>query len=489
MLFNSLAFLLFLTAVTLVFYLLPQRYRWLWLLAASVYFYTSWEPRNLAYLVVVGGSACLCGRGIARSTDPRRRRAWLTVGLVFNLGLLVFFKYYDFVAGQVLAGLQQAGAAGSDAAVPLLELRTPVGFSFYTFSVVTYLVAVYRGQMDEARPGSFALYVAYFPKIFAGPIERARHFLPQVSRRVAFDPALLVSGLQLVLWGLFKKVVIADNLAPLVEQGFGNVQYGPPIILIVAVYAFAFQIYCDFSGYTDIAIGASRILGYDLMENFRRPYLSRSSGEFWASRWHISLATWFRDFMYIPLGGGRVAWYRVYFNLMAVFMVSGLWHAGLGYGVSWAFLVWGAVNGLYAWAGRATGPLWHWAGEHLPLVRDSLVWHVLRVLLTFHLITFSWIFFRAESVSDALVVIRRIWAALPMLPRMVPMFPFSTAHYMALALVVVLLVLEVIDERRSLWERLQGVPVALRWGFYYAVIFALLILGEWHAQEFIYMQF
>src|SRR3990172_9381100 len=260
----------------------------------------------------------------------------------------------------------------------------------------------------EAHVGKFGVYVAFFPKIFAGPIERARTFLPQLGRVVRLEPDRLVSGLQLILWGLVKKVVIADNLAPFVDKGFGNPAYAPPVDLILATYFFAFQIYCDFSGYTDIAIGVSRVLGFELVENFRRPYLARSPADFWGRRWHLSLAGWFRDYMYIPLGGSRVGRLRHYFNIMAVFMVSGLWHAGLGYGVGWTFLVWGALNGSYQWAGLATRPLWRRVGEWLPRTSRSVPLLVLRVLLTFHLIAITWVFFRAKTLGDAWLILKKI---------------------------------------------------------------------------------
>ena len=224
--------------------------------------------------------------------------------------------------------------------LPRLGVTTPVGYSFYAFSAASYLIDIYARRLSGSHhPGHVALYVAYFPKIFAGPIERATAFLPQVVGRPARrSRSCAVLGLQLIGWGLFKKVVIADNLAPLVDRNFGIVAFASPIELLVSVYFFAFQIYCDFSGYTDIAIGVSLLFGLQLMENFRRPYLSRSTAEFWGERWHISLGRWFRDYLYIPLGGSRAGPLRRYLNIMVVFVVSGLWHAGLGYGVGWTFL-------------------------------------------------------------------------------------------------------------------------------------------------------
>ena len=490
MLFTSLSFLLFTGLAVAVYFALPVRARWAWLLVASWYFYASWAPSNFVYLAAVTLAAYGCGWGIARGRSPRRKRLLLLAGLLSVLGILSVFKFWDFLVGEIESLLGSAGAQPEGAALPRLGVRTPVGLSFYTFSVVTYLVDVYAGRMTaEAHVGKFGVYVAFFPKIFAGPIERARTFLPQLGRVVRLEPDRLVSGLQLILWGLVKKVVIADNLAPFVDKGFGNPAYAPPVDLILATYFFAFQIYCDFSGYTDIAIGVSRVLGFELVENFRRPYLARSPADFWGRRWHLSLAGWFRDYMYIPLGGSRVGRLRHYFNIMAVFMVSGLWHAGLGYGVGWTFLVWGALNGLYQWAGVATAPVWQRVGRRLPRLGASPAVHVFRVMLTFHLIAFAWIFFRAGSVPQALTVIRRIGSSLGTLPRLLPVYPFSWEHYTALALIGLLIGIEIADERRPMFERLRAAPVPVRWTFYYAAIFALLLVGRWQAREFIYMQF
>jgi D-alanyl-lipoteichoic acid acyltransferase DltB (MBOAT superfamily) len=299
----------------------------------------------------------------------------------------------------------------------------------------------------------------------------------------------VVRGLQLIGWGLFKKVVIADNLAPVVDKAFGIASFASPVDLLISVYFFAFQIYCDFSGYADIAIGLSLLFGVQLMENFRRPYLAHSTSEFWAERWHVSLAKWFRDYLYIPLGGSRAGAVRTYLNLMLVFLVSGLWHAGLGYGVGWTFLVWGALNGAYLWAALALRPLWQRVGDAMPQVRASAWLTVGRVLLTFHLIAITWIFFRAKTLEDAVTILAKIATHLTQLPVLVAQFPFTTAHYAGFALIGFLLLVEIVDERRPILERIARAPVVLRWSLWYAGIFALLLFGRWQAKEFIYLQF
>ncbi len=488
MLFTSFSFLTLLPLALLLHALLPVRVRWAWLLLASYGFYAASAPLNAFWLGVVTLLVYACGWGLGRAQRPVARVALLMLGLVAVLGLLTAFKFYDFAAGE----LERLVAVwlGTAPALPRLGLRNPVGLSFYAFSAASYLLDVYAGRLPaERHAGQLALYVAFFPKILAGPIERATTFLPQLRTGLRVEPERLVAGLQLIGWGLFKKVVIADNLAPLVDRPFAIAAYASPLELVLAVYFFAFQIYCDFSGYTDIAIGVARLFGIDLMENFRRPYLARSTAEFWGQRWHISLAHWFRDYLYFPLGGSRAGRLRQYANIMAVFTVSGLWHAGLGYGVGWTFLVWGALNGLYNWAGLATRPLWHALGGHLPRIASSPVWAVLRVLLTFHAVLLAWVFFRATSIGQAVLILRRIAGALGQLPALALRYPYSGEQALAVGLIAVLLALEVLDERRPLRERLAAAPVYWRWTAYYGVLAALLILGRWQAREFIYMQF
>lgn len=486
MLFTSLDFFIFLPLVLLLFSAVPVRRRWLVLLLASYVFYGIWQPFNLVYLGAVTLIVCGCGFWLEQAKRLVARKTWLASGLIALLGSLVAFKFYDFIAGE----LERSFASISALALPRLGITTPVGYSFYVFSAASYLIDVYASRLSgRQHPGHIALYVAYFPKIFAGPIERATTFLPQIVAGLRADPDRAIMALQLIGWGLFKKVVIADNLAPLVDRNFGIVAFASPIELLISVYFFAFQIYCDFSGYTDIAIGVSLLFGLQLMENFRRPYLSRSTAEFWGERWHISLGRWFRDYLYIPLGGSQSGALRRYLNVMLVFVISGLWHAGLGYGVGWTFLIWGALNGAYQWIGLATHGLWERLGAWLPAVRRSAVLSLLRILLTFHLIAISWIFFRAKSVGDALTVIRKIGTNLLEIPSLIVQYPFTSEHGMGFGLIALLLAVEVLDERRPMAQRLAAAPAVLRWSSYYLVIFGLLILGRWQAKEFIYMQF
>jgi alginate O-acetyltransferase complex protein AlgI len=490
MLFTSLEFFVFLPLALLVFAVLPVHRRWIWLLVASYVFYGIWQPTNLVYLGAVTLATYACGLGIQRAPEGPRRTGFLTLGLVAVLGSLFAFKFYDFIAGELERLSAQLSGAVSLLTLPRIGVTAPAGYSFYAFSAASYLIdAFVRRLPGKHAGGQVALYVAFFPKIFAGPIERATTFLPQVWNGLRPDPDRLLLGLQLIGWGLFKKVVIADNLAPFVDRNFGIAAYAPPMELFISIYFFAFQIYCDFSGYADIAIGISLLFGIQLMENFRRPYLARSTADFWAHRWHISLGRWFRDYLYIPLGGGQTGTLRQYLNLMIVFVVSGLWHAGLGYGVGWTFLVWGALNGFYQWMGLATRSFWRRIGETVPRIANSAALLVARVLITFHLIAIAWVFFRASSVNDAFVILQKIGTRLPELMTLLPHYPFTAEHYFGFALIGFLIVVDVFDERRSIFQRLAAAPVWLRWSIWYLVIFALLTLGRWQAKEFIYMQF
>jgi D-alanyl-lipoteichoic acid acyltransferase DltB (MBOAT superfamily) len=490
MLFTSLEFFIFLPLVLMVFAALPIRQRWAWLLLASYTFYGLWHPGNLLYLGAVTLLVWACARAIAHACEKGRSGAgWLAAGLLLVLGSLFALKFYDFAAGE-LERLAAHFVGASSVTLPRIGTPAPAGYSFYAFSAASYLIDVWARRLPEkANAGNVALYLAYFPKILAGPIERGTTFLPQLRNGLRADPDRLVLGLQLIGWGLFKKVVIADNLAPLVDRNFAIAAFAAPMELLISIYFFAFQIYCDFSGYTDIAIGVSLLFGIRLMDNFRRPYLSLSTAEFWAQRWHISLAQWFRDYLYIPLGGSRAGTLRRYANVMLVFVVSGIWHAGLGYGVSWGFLVWGALNGFYQWVELTVRPFWRWVGKAVPSLGASVPVRVLRALLTFHLIAIAWVFFRAKSVGDAVLILRKIGTRLQELPGLVSSYPFTSEHLLGFGLIGLLLAVEILDERRPLFERVAAAPTWLRWSLYYLVIAALLVLGRWQAKEFIYMQF
>lgn len=489
MLFTSLGFYVFLAGTLAVFALLPPAFRWFWLLGASAFFYGASNPGNLAFLAGVTLVVLFTAWLLKRARTPFVRRASLAFGLSVIVGALAAFKYFD-TAMQSVVGVLAADSSLRAALVGWHLPTAPAGFSFYTFAAASYLIDVARGRIAApASAGHAAAYLAWFPKLLAGPIDRATNFLPQIAKPLSPDPGGFVLGLELIAFGLFKKAVIADNLAPLVDRVYGIPAFASPVELALSVYFFAFQIYCDFSGYTDIALGISLLFGVRLAENFRRPYLSLSVREFWGERWHISLSQWFRDYLYVPLGGSRTGRGRMYLNLMFVFVVSGLWHAGLGYGVGWTFLAWGALNGAYHCIGTAARPLWSKLEVSWPSAWNSTGVRLARVLVTFHLIAIGWVFFRARSVADALLVLKRLATRALDLPGLIWHYPFTTDHWLGSGLIALLIAVEWADENRSIFTRLASYPVAVRWAACYLLLAALAILGRWQSREFIYMQF
>ena len=339
MLFNSLVFLGFLSVVLMVYPRLHWRRQNLFLLAASYYFYGTWDWRFTSLLMISTVVDYFVGQRIHMATEIRRRKLLLTISVMVNLGILGFFKYFNFFVDSL--GVLLDGA-GFDPHLPVLRIILPVGISFYTFQTMSYTIDIYRKRMEPTRNFiDFALFVSFFPQLVAGPIERARVLLPQIAAPRQVTRPMITSGLNLMLMGYLKKVAIADTLAPLVDQIFSQPAGLDTGTLLTGVYAFAFQVYGDFSGYSDIARGVSRLLGFELLENFNAPYLSRSITEFWR-RWHISLSTWLRDYLYIGLGGNRKGEFRTYINLFLTMLLAGLWH-----GAAWTFVVFGALHGVY----------------------------------------------------------------------------------------------------------------------------------------------
>ncbi len=388
--FNTLEFLLFLPAVLALHWALPHRLRWALLLASSWLFYFWWEPMAGLLLVAVTAATWLCGLGAAREKPPAVRRACLAMALGACLGCLGVFKYAGFFAGLIHGG-------------PAWRLLLPVGISFYTFQALSYVLDVYRGRTaPEGHFGYYALFISFFPQLVAGPIERSGRLLPQLRRERTLSREQLSAGGWLLLTGYFKKAAIADGLAPLVDAVYAAPgQAGGPEI-IAATALFGLQIYCDFSGYSDIARGAAGLLGVELMENFQAPYAARSIREFWR-RWHISLTAWFTDYVYIPLGGSRRGLPRRCFNIMAVFLLSGLWH-----GADWTFVAWGGIHGIYQVCGVLAARR---TGGRTP---QGLGTGLLRCAATFSLVTFAWLFFRAQSMADAWLLLSRLgtgWGA------------------------------------------------------------------------------
>lgn len=487
MLFNSWQFLVFFPTVTLLYFALPHRFRWLLLLIASCIFYMAFIPAYILILLVTIIVDFTAGIFIAKS-NGRRRKIFLIISIAANLGFLAFFKYYGFAASNLSA---LANFIHWNYTLPALKIILPIGLSFHTFQAMSYTIEVYRGrQAAEKHFGIYALYVMFYPQLVAGPIERPQNLIHQFYEEHNFDYARVVSGLKRMAWGLFKKIVIADRAAVLVDAVYNHPENARGISFIVATIIFSFQIYCDFSGYSDIAIGAARVMGFRLMENFNRPYFSKSIKEFWR-RWHISLSTWFKDYLYIPLGGNRVGKARWLINIMVVFIFSGLWH-----GASWNFVIWGALHGFYQIVSYATA-----AGRaYLVRVTRLELWPGLlrlgQVTATFSLVTFAWIFFRARDLSESMFILKQIgleivgisWRGIvgTVWSRE---FLVNQGAAITLAAIVLLETVHLIQRRRSLgdWFVRQALPV--RWAFYLALFWGVILFGKFGERQFIYFVF
>ena len=392
MLFNSYQFLYFFIIVTGLFFVLPHKLRWVLLLAASCFFYMFFKPEYiliLAFTIVIDYYA---GIFIERQTEKSKKKKYLIASLVANIGVLAIFKYYNFLNTNI-TGL--CNLFDVQNAIPFLSIILPIGLSFHTFQAMSYTIEVYRGnQKAEKHFGIYSLYVMFYPQLVAGPIERPQNILHQFyeKKEFSFDNALL--GSNLIIIGLFKKMVIADRLAVYVNEVYKNLDTSTTISAWIAAFFFSLQIYCDFSGYSDIARGTAKFMGYDLMLNFDRPYLSKSIGEFW-KRWHISLSSWFKDYLYIPLGGNKVSRIKVYRNLFIVFLLSGLWH-----GANFTFIIWGALHAVYVMT-ESVLPVFK---SQSPLIK------LIQQLKVFVLVTIAWVFFRAGSIDEAFQMIKLMFS-------------------------------------------------------------------------------
>jgi len=462
MLFNSLQFLIFFGFVTCAYFALPHRARWLLLLLSSCYFYMAFVPEYILILfftILIDFSA---GHLIARSSG-KKRKMWLIISIISNVGILAFFKYFNFLNTSLtgLLGLLHAGNP-----IPALQIILPIGLSFHTFQAMSYTIEVYRGnQQPEKHFGIYALYVMFYPQLVAGPIERPQNLLPQFREKHTYDSMRIRSGLMKMAWGFFKKVVIADRLAAVVDECYGNVAHHNGLTMWVAVFFYAFQIYCDFSGYSDIALGAARIMGFHLMTNFNAPYLSRSLNEFW-KRWHISLSSWFKDYLYIPLGGSRGNWLKHVRNLLIIFCISGLWH-----GANWTFVIWGLFHAVYLLAEMLSGKLFPRLKLPSPI----------RVSITFLAVSLLWIFFRAHTVVQAFEVFAKL-------------SEISLAQSVSLAMQTkelifcVLLIAGLMLKERFL----KNIALENRWVFYSVfggLVLCCYLFGIYDQKQFIYFQF
>ena len=488
MLFNSLAFLIFFPAVTLLFFILPHKVRWAWLLAASCFFYMFFKPE---YILILGFTIVIdyyAGILLHGQQDPRKRKRYLMMSLAANIGVLALFKYYNFLNTNItgVAALFHMGNT-----LPVLRMALPIGLSFHTFQAMSYTIEVYRGkQAPERHFGIYALYVMFYPQLVAGPIERPQNMLHQFHERKYFTYNNAVSGLRLMMWGMFKKVVIADRLAIITDPVFNAPHSYTATSIFLASVLFSFQIYCDFSGYSDIALGSARVMGFRLMKNFNRPYSSRSVSDFWR-HWHISLSTWFKDYLYIPLGGNRVSPLRRNINLFIVFLISGLWH-----GANWTFIIWGALHGCYIIFATLTIRQRTAMVSAIGLGKVAWLNNLLQQLTTFTLVTIAWIFFRAPTVKTAVYMIGRLpgifselWHLLRQHASSLNLPVSAGKLLLAVGFIALLEAIHFMERKRSFTIYLQQQPRPVRWAVYYVFVFLIVYLGVFEHREFIYFQF
>jgi len=483
MLFNSLHFLVFFPVIVLLYFNTPQKYRWILLLTGSYYFYMSWKAEYVILLLISTLINYVAAIQISKSRAASRRRLFLAIGVVSNLLMLIAFKYFNFFSDSFRTVLQQFS-------IPLqpwtLKVLLPVGISFFTFQTMSYTIDVYRRSIKPQRHlGIFALYVSFFPQLVAGPIERAKNLLPQFFEKHRFEYARAASGLTLMLWGFFKKIVIADGLAMVVNVIYNDASSYTGTLLIIATVFFAFQIYCDFSGYTDIAIGAAQVMGFRLSENFRRPFFSKNISEFWR-RWHISLSTWFQDYVFNPLylwfskmklfASLRTEWRHTVVFVVTIILgeaLLGLWH-----GANWTFVLFGIYHGAMISAYYLTRNIW------------NRMYVAVQLALNFIIILIGFVLFRANTVSDAVYVLTHLHRGIT----------FSTfglsldigigfiGLFIAIASILLLLLVDLLDEHKGAMRVFAECPKTIRWTVYIVLVLAIVFLGQ-SSQQFIYFQF
>lgn len=481
--FNSVKFMVFFPVVVLGYFVMPKKIKNLWLLIASYYFYMSWQPVYALLIFFSTFTTYISAALIDKSSKPVRKKAFLAANIVVNIAILFYFKYFNFFVSTLTSLVPGLSISQNNSLVAV------VGISFYTFQSLGYTIDVYRGKVEREKNFlTYMLFVSFFPQLVAGPIERSENLLPQLHKTYKFDYNRVTDGLVLMAWGFFKKLVIADGAAQIVNLVYNNRANHGRAGFIIATFLFAFQIYGDFSGYSDIAIGRANVIGIKLMKNFYHPYFSKNPREFWR-RWHISLNNWFTDYIYIPLGGSRKGVFRTCVNIMIVYFVSGLWH-----GADWTFVIWGLLNGVYNVLYRLAGSKIHLPdGGIKPLKRIK---GALSACLNFLLISYSWIFFRANTMEDALLIQGKVLSGLGQI--FTPGF-FSAAletvnfsNYNGLALlacIAFMLIVEAWEGKTTIDQRINSCPWFVRWPFYYTIVLLILFFGVFGQSRFIYFQF
>jgi len=488
MLFHSIDFVIFFPIVVMAYFILPKKLKNVWLLVASYYFYMNWNAKYALLLFGASLITYLASFAVSRMAENKRGRQWVLAGaLVLVFAILAYFKYVNFALQSVVGVVN---AFGSTLQIPEFDIILPVGISFFTFQAAGYLIDVYRGEVElERNPITYFLFVSFFPQLVAGPIERSKNLLQQMHTTYQWDRKRIERGLCIMLWGYFLKLVLADRCAVLVDSIFRIYPEHHGLLLILGAILFSLQIYFDFMGYSTIARGAALVLGYRLMDNFHQPYFATSIKEFWR-RWHISLSTWFRDYLYIPLGGNRCSKGRKYFNLMVTFLVSGLWH-----GANWTFVIWGGIHGLYQVIGDLLAPVLAKIRKVCRVREEATSFIIFRIVRTDILAVIAWVFFRAETITGACNYLKNcvtggleleaVWGD--------AFYTYGLNEWhMNLLLIglVVFFIFSFLRERGVAvlnWVYSQG--VVLRYIIYWALVILIIFSLDLSGQEFIYFQF
>lgn len=488
MLFNSLQFVVFFPIVIILYFIIPHNKRWILLLIASYYFYMCWKVDYIILIMISTLIDYVCSNKMSKINEKPKRKKWLLISIFSNLGILFGFKYFNFFSQNIQTLFDNYNIFFE---MPFFNVLLPVGISFYTFQTLSYTIDVYNNKTTAQKHlGVFAVYVSFFPQLVAGPIERSNHLLPQFFKKHDFNYLRVKAGFQKMLWGFFKKIVIADNLALLVDGVYNNVDNYSGLTLIVATIFFTFQIYCDFSGYSDIAIGTAKVMGFELRENFKRPYFSKSIREFW-QRWHITLSTWFRDYVYIPLGGNRTVKWKWYYNLIITFLVSGLWH-----GANWTFVIWGALHGSFLIFAIIFAQPKEKINQFIKN-RNIFLNKIFDVSITFILVAFAWIFFRSNNINDAIYVISNLnfnVTELLNLDELSMQFRglglFKEDIIKCMFLILMLCLYSTYERSEDVWKKLQKKPRWIRWSIYYILVYGILFVAPHsNVNNFIYFQF
>ncbi len=480
--FVSIEFPIFLAVVFFCHWILPKRFQWIWLLCASCFFYMSWNAKYILLILFTTIVSYSCALGVERMPRIWQKRALIIVSLIACLSVLFLFKYYQFTVDFINSALDLLSIPQIHPMT--MKLLLPVGISFYTFQTLGYVFDVYRGEIPAERHfGKYALFVTFFPQLVAGPIERSAHLLNQLKKEREFDYARAVMGMRLILWGLFKKVVIADSLAYYADRVFEDVsQYGGAARVLAALF-FTIQIYCDFSGYSDIAIGSARLFGVELMQNFRNPYFSVSIRDFW-NRWHVSLSTWFRDYLYIPLGGNKKGEFRRNVNTMITFLISGLWH-----GANVTFIAWGGLHGL--------ARVMENSASRIGVLRRLRIPRWVRCFVVFAFCSFAWVIFRIPDLNELALFSPSILSGIQhpftyFSGGLAQMGLISARKIMCMAVAIMLLVIvDLVSEKNDTLSMIDRLPKAARWLIYYFLLAAVLLfwsefMGD---SQFVYFQF